>query len=140
MNLTRLAEKIKSPLVLYALSSLASSSLPETICQRPCPCDDCGFLIPRQLPPIRSREDHGLLAPLSCILLLISTQFMHNGGIEQFSKIKRRLQQQLPDEIFNVVNGNTDSEWSFALFLSKVCHLQPFLPHTGTLMKESKAS
>lgn len=46
---------------------------------------------------------------------------MHNGGIEQFTKIRRRLQQQLPDEIFNVVNGNTDSEWSFALFLSKVC-------------------
>jgi predicted glutamine amidotransferase len=46
---------------------------------------------------------------------------MHNGGIEHFTKIRRRLQQQLPDEIFNVVNGNTDSEWSFALFLSKVC-------------------
>jgi glutamine amidotransferase len=59
---------------------------------------------------------------------------MHNGGIEQFSKIKRRLQQQLPDEIFNVVNGNTDSEWSFALFLSKVCHVRTFLPHIGTLI------
>jgi len=47
---------------------------------------------------------------------------MHNGGIEQFSKIKRRLQQELPDEVFNVVNGNTDSEWAFALFLSKVSH------------------
>jgi len=56
---------------------------------------------------------------------------MHNGGIEQFSKIKRRLQQELPDEIFNVVNGNTDSEWSFALFLSKVCHLRKFLLHMG---------
>jgi predicted glutamine amidotransferase len=49
-----------------------------------------------------------------------SNQFMHNGNIEAFSKIKRRLQQQLSDEIFNVVKGNTDSEWSFALFLSKV--------------------
>jgi len=46
--------------------------------------------------------------------------FMHNGGIEHFPNIKRRLQQQLPDEIFDVVNGNTDSEWSFALFLSKL--------------------
>ena len=45
---------------------------------------------------------------------------MHYGSIEQFPRIKRRLQAELPDEIFNVVNGNTDSEWSFALFLSKV--------------------
>jgi glutamine amidotransferase len=54
-------------------------------------------------------------------------QFMHNGGIEQFPKIKRRLQQQLSDEVFHVVNGNTDSEWSFALFLSKVCRSGPFV-------------
>lgn len=45
---------------------------------------------------------------------------MHNGSIEGFPKIKRRLQQFLSDEVFNVVKGNTDSEWSFALFLSKV--------------------
>jgi len=52
--------------------------------------------------------------------LTIPNQFMHNGSVEEFSMFKRRLQQQLSDEIFNVVNGNTDSEWSFALFLSKV--------------------
>jgi len=63
---------------------------------------------------------------------------MHNGGIEQFSKIKRRLQQQLPDDIFHVVNGNTDSEWSFALFLSKVCDVRTSLPHIGTLMGNQK--
>lgn len=67
---------------------------------------------------------------------------MHNGGIADFAKIKRRLQSSLPDEIFNVPQGNTgiacysmlrrplpsltcliywlDSEWAFALFLSKV--------------------
>ena len=65
---------------------------------------------------------------------------MHNGSIEQFSKIKRRLQQELPDEIFNVVNGNTDSEWSFALFLSKVCHLRNSLLHMGALTGNLKAS
>lgn len=70
----------------------------------------------------------------------LRTQFMHNGGIEQFSKIKRRLQQELPDEIFNVVNGNTDSEWAFALFLSKVCHLRKFLLHMGALTVDLKAS
>jgi glutamine amidotransferase len=61
---------------------------------------------------------------------------MHNGGIADFPLIKRKLQAVLSDEIFNVVQGNTgrsyalllvfhglfhktDSEWAFALFLSK---------------------
>lgn len=39
----------------------------------------------------------------------------------RFQKIKRQLQMHLSDEVFNVVQGNTDSEWAFALFLSKVC-------------------
>ncbi|KAI9317425.1 nucleophile aminohydrolase [Dichotomocladium elegans] len=44
--------------------------------------------------------------------------WMHNGGIAQFDKIKRRLQNSLPEELFLFVQGNTDSEWAFALFLS----------------------
>jgi hypothetical protein len=32
---------------------------------------------------------------------------MHNGGIADFPKIKRKLQGQLTDEVFNVVQGNT---------------------------------
>jgi len=48
---------------------------------------------------------------------------MHNGAIADFPKIKRNLQAQLSDEIFNVVQGNTDSEWAFALFLSKLSDL-----------------
>lgn len=51
---------------------------------------------------------------------------MHNGSIEGFPQIKRRLQSLLSDEVFNVVKGNTDSEWSFALFLSKVSLLVQF--------------
>ena len=34
---------------------------------------------------------------------------MHNGGIAEFSRMKRRLQSVLPDEIFNVPSGNTGS-------------------------------
>lgn len=62
---------------------------------------------------------------------------MHNGGIADFPKLKRRLQRDLPDVAFNMVQGNTgmttihalvnslvnldsDSEWCFALLLSKV--------------------
>lgn len=41
---------------------------------------------------------------------------MHNGGIAEFPKIKRRLQSYLPDDIFNMVTGNTGAK--VALF----CH------------------
>ena len=32
---------------------------------------------------------------------------MHNGGIAEFSKIKRKLQHMLPDNIYAVPQGNT---------------------------------
>jgi len=32
---------------------------------------------------------------------------MHNGGIADFHLIKRRLQQELPDVAFDMVQGNT---------------------------------
>lgn len=58
---------------------------------------------------------------------------MHNGGIAEFHKIKRRLQSNLPDELFNFVTGNTDSQWAFALFLSKVSVVpHAWIPHSLT--------
>jgi hypothetical protein len=53
-------------------------------------------------------------------LSLLSLQALAVNASPRFPKVKRRLQQQLSDETFNVVQGNTDSEWAFALFLSKV--------------------
>ncbi|CAG8451179.1 5811_t:CDS:2 [Acaulospora colombiana] len=50
-----------------------------------------------------------------------------DGGVgvgEVFEPIKRKLQQHLSDEIFSHVQGNTDSEWAFALFLSKIEDLE----------------
>lgn len=44
--------------------------------------------------------------------------WMHNGFISGFATIKRRLQQSLPDELFHMITGSTDSEHVFALFLS----------------------
>ncbi|SCV05283.1 LANO_0H04082g1_1 [Lachancea nothofagi CBS 11611] len=43
--------------------------------------------------------------------------FMHNGGISNFPKIKRRFLAHLDDEYFNLIQGSTDSECAFALFL-----------------------
>jgi glutamine amidotransferase len=60
---------------------------------------------------------------------------MHNGGIAGFEKLKRPLQALLPDPIYHIPQGNTDSEWAFALFLSlldplvSVDSTTPF-PHT----------
>ena len=44
--------------------------------------------------------------------------FQHNGHVEAYPRIKRRLMNALPDEIFNWVSGTTDSEGCFALLLS----------------------
>ncbi|MCB0479813.1 MAG: class II glutamine amidotransferase [Flavobacteriales bacterium] len=41
----------------------------------------------------------------------------HNGGVEQFWKIKRKLRERLSDEFYNWIQGETDSEHIFALFL-----------------------
>ncbi|KAJ1965295.1 glutamine amidotransferase subunit [Dimargaris xerosporica] len=46
--------------------------------------------------------------------------WMHNGHIAHFTKIKRKLQNSLRDEIFANIQGNTDSEWAFALFLNQL--------------------
>lgn len=42
---------------------------------------------------------------------------MHNGQIENFTAIKRHLRRLLDDDIYNWIQGETDSEHLFALFL-----------------------
>ena len=43
--------------------------------------------------------------------------WMHNGSIGEFAKIRRRLRESLSDEAYDLVQGTTDSEHAFALFL-----------------------
>jgi predicted glutamine amidotransferase len=43
--------------------------------------------------------------------------FMHNGDLGGFAKLRRRLLSRLGDESFGIVQGQTDSEHLFALFL-----------------------
>ncbi|KAH9944318.1 N-terminal nucleophile aminohydrolase [Epithele typhae] len=87
VNLLRLAEKTKSPLVFAHVRATTAGTLS---------LDNCH--------------------PWSFGKLM----FMHNGGIAEFHRIKRKLQNSLSDELFNMVTGNTDSQWSFALLLSKL--------------------
>ncbi|MCB1136841.1 MAG: class II glutamine amidotransferase [Chlamydiia bacterium] len=43
--------------------------------------------------------------------------WMHNGRIVGFERIKRSLREGLSDELYNFIQGTTDSEHAFALFL-----------------------
>lgn len=43
--------------------------------------------------------------------------WMHNGAVAGFRAFKRRLRESLSDERYDLVQGTTDSEHAFALFL-----------------------
>lgn len=44
----------------------------------------------------------------------------HNGGVENFGRIKRDLRKPLSDEMYNWIKGQTDSEHLFAYLLSEL--------------------
>jgi len=44
--------------------------------------------------------------------------WMHNGTIQGFWQIRRRLRSSLPDHLYNGIEGTTDSEHAFAVFLN----------------------
>jgi predicted glutamine amidotransferase len=43
--------------------------------------------------------------------------WMHNGSVAEFEMIKRPLRASLPNHLYNFIQGTTDSEHAFALFL-----------------------
>lgn len=60
----------------------------------------------------------GVLAETNCHPFAYHTlMFMHNGGVSYFHHIKRRLVQYIREEYFLYIQGGTDSEAAFALFL-----------------------
>lgn len=46
--------------------------------------------------------------------------FMHNGDVNRFMQIKRRLLADLSDGAFMAIKGSTDSEHLFAVFLDEI--------------------
>ncbi len=44
----------------------------------------------------------------------------HNGGVEDFLKIKRHMRNPLSDELYNWIKGQTDSEHIFAFMLNEL--------------------
>ncbi|KAG0337369.1 hypothetical protein BG000_005492 [Podila horticola] len=104
MNLIRLSEKIRSPLVFAHVRASTAGSVSESNCH------------PWQ---------YGRL------------MFMHNGGIGDFHLIKRKVQESLSDEIFLAVNGNTDSELAFAVFLSQLPTPSQSKPFCHSVLKDA---
>lgn len=43
---------------------------------------------------------------------------MHNGGVEEFSKLKRRIREPLTNEMYNWIKGQTDSEHILAYLIN----------------------
>ncbi|MCJ1386545.1 hypothetical protein MMC17_009671 [Xylographa soralifera] len=63
----------------------------------------------------------GALADINCHPFRHrSLMFMHNGSIAAWQLVKRALAASLGDEWFLFVQGGTDSEWAFALFLDSM--------------------
>eukprot|EP00640_Fibrocapsa_japonica_P007415 CAMPEP_0113949806 /NCGR_PEP_ID=MMETSP1339-20121228/77659_1 /TAXON_ID=94617 /ORGANISM="Fibrocapsa japonica" /LENGTH=189 /DNA_ID=CAMNT_0000957407 /DNA_START=36 /DNA_END=602 /DNA_ORIENTATION=+ /assembly_acc=CAM_ASM_000762 len=46
--------------------------------------------------------------------------FMHNGGVPSFTRIRRNMLRQFRDEVFDSMEGTTDSEHIFGLFLNEL--------------------
>jgi ergothioneine biosynthesis protein EgtC len=44
----------------------------------------------------------------------------HNGGVENFPKIKRDIRSNLSDELYNWIKGQTDSEHIFAFLVNRI--------------------
>lgn len=58
---------------------------------------------------------------------------MHNGGVENFSNIKRKIREPLTDELYNWIKGQTDSEHIFAYLLNELFRSnKPLSPETVT--------
>ena len=44
--------------------------------------------------------------------------FMHNGDIKNFISFKKKIVNDLKDDVYKIIKGNTDSEFAFAIFLN----------------------
>jgi len=65
--------------------------------------------------------------------------FMHNGQIGGYTRIKRRLEQELPDDLFAHRAGTTDSEVIFLLMLANGLEHDPIgaLQRTLSMVERS---
>ncbi|KAK9453405.1 nucleophile aminohydrolase [Dipodascopsis uninucleata] len=82
----------------------------------------------------------GVLSETNCHPFVYgSLMFMHNGQIANFSSIKRKFVIQMSDKFFCSIQGGTDSEWVFALFLDTLEKLTGIDP-TITVLPDTNCS
>ncbi|MBS0358350.1 MAG: class II glutamine amidotransferase, partial [Proteobacteria bacterium] len=89
---------------------------------------------------IRAASKNSLVTQLNCHPFRYKQLlFMHNGDIGGFQKIKRHLRHELPDEIYDWIKGQTDSEHFLALFAhlfeEKKAHFS--IETVSTLLKQT---
>jgi predicted glutamine amidotransferase len=61
--------------------------------------------------------------------------WMHNGFVAGFHRIKRQLRESLKDEFYDMIQGTTDSEHAFGLFLNAL--RTPFGETSGEEMRRA---
>jgi glutamine amidotransferase len=59
----------------------------------------------------------------------------HNGELARFGEMRPALQRQLRPDISRMVRTNLDSEWIYALFLSRLA--EPTAQHTATQLSDA---
>lgn len=74
---------------------------------------------------VRAATPGSLVSEINCHPFQIGKYlWMHNGKIAEFTKVKRRIRESLSDNIYDVIQGNTDSEHAFAVFLNMLEDLE----------------
>jgi ergothioneine biosynthesis protein EgtC len=63
--------------------------------------------------------------------------FMHNGEVGGFARIRRQLVAMLSDEAYGAIEGTTDSEHVFALFLDRLKDADPKDPAQAMAMADA---
>ena len=67
---------------------------------------------------VRAATDGSAVTELNCHPFQYDEfLWMHNGQVADFAGIKRKLRNKLSDSIYEAIEGTTDSEHAFALFL-----------------------
>jgi predicted glutamine amidotransferase len=63
--------------------------------------------------------------------------FMHNGRVEGFREFRRELLARLTDRAFHLIDGSTDSEHIFALFMDQVWELEKQIKNPAIRMEKA---
>ena len=64
--------------------------------------------------------------------------FMHNGQIGDFARIRRQLEEKLPDELYAARQGTTDSELFFLTLLANGLNEDPLRAVNASILQISK--